>query len=83
MITFTEAEMRKHTRYFKNIAELAKVKKHRLANILERVANIWEWQVEVKRYCVQKRFIHYLLRYETPCKQIAADYRQEVRRRHQ
>ena len=78
-ITFTEAEMRKHTRYFKNIAELAKVKKHRLANILERVANIWEWQAEVKCYHFQKGFIHYLLRYEVPCKKLAAEYIKQKR----
>ena len=78
-ITFTEAEMRKYTRYFKNIARLAKVKRHRLADILEGVANIWEWQAEVKCYHFQKGFIDYLLRYEVPCKKLAAEYIKQKR----
>ena len=78
-ITFTEAEMRKYTRYFRKIARLAKLKKHALANILDRVANIWEWQAEVKCYHFQKGFIHYLLRYEVPCKKLAAEYIKQKR----
>ena len=78
-ITFTEAEMRKYTRYFKNIAKLAKVKKHRLADLLEIVANIMEGQTEAKYYTFSKGFIHYLLRYEIPGKKLAAEYRKQKR----
>ena len=78
-ITFTEAEMRKYTRYFKNIAKLAKVKKHRLADLLEIVANIMEGQTEAKYYTFSKGFIHYLLRYEIPGKELAAEYRKQKR----
>ena len=78
-ITFTEAEMRKYTRYFKNIARLAKVKRHRLADLLEIVANIMEWQAEAKYYTFSKGFIHYLLRYQIPCKKLAAEYRKQKR----
>ena len=78
-ISFTEAEMRKYTRYFKNIARLAKVKRHRLADILEVVANIMYWQTEAKKYTFSKGFINYLLRYQIPFKKLAAEYRKEKR----
>ena len=78
-ISFTEAEMRRYTRYFRNIAWLAKVKRHRLADILEVIANIMYWQTEAKKYTFSKGFINYLLRYQIPFKKLAAEYRKEKR----
>ena len=78
-ITFTEAEMRKYTRYFQRYAKLAKVKKHRLSDLLEIVANIMKWQTEAKYYTFSKEFIHYLLRYKIPCKELTAEYRKQKR----
>ena len=78
-ISFTEAEMRKYTRYFRNIARLAKVKRHRLADILEVVASIMYWQTEAKKYTFSRGFINYLLGYQEPFKRLAAEYKKEKR----